>query len=153
MRDDLQRRIEEMTGHEPMSERKFATMFNGIGSKGSWADIHRLAEAEYGASARDDRGLSVVEMMDAEEADAPADMADIGTPPPPSAPAAPAIVAAPATPGAVAPGFAARAESLGLEFDGVTVDAEEQPLETVDDAPVTAVEDDLEARMAALGME
>ena len=152
-RDDLQRRIEEMTGHEPMSERKFATMFNGIGSKGSWADFYRLAEAEYAATKRDERGLTVVEMMDDEEAGTSACPADTRTHPPTPTPAPPANAFEPAKPGPVGPGFAARAESLGMDFDGVVADADEKQPEAADEAPVAAVEDDLDARMAALGME
>ena len=152
-RDDLQRRIEDMTGHEPMSERKFATMFNGIGSKGSWADFYRLAEAEYAATERDERGLTVVEIMDDEEAGTPADPEASDTPQYAFAPAAPARAPAPTEPGPVGPGFAARAESLGLEFDAVGADADETPPDASDEVPLTAVEDDLKARMAALGME
>ena len=152
-RDDLQRRIEEMTGHEPMSERKFATMFNGIGSKGSWADFYRLAEAEYAATKRDERGLTVVEMMDDEEAGTPAGPADTCTPARAPAPALPANAPEPIKPEPMGPGFAARAEDLGMEFDGVVADEDDKQPEAPDEAPVAAAEDDLEARMAALGME
>ena len=140
-----------MTGNEPMSERKFATMFNGIGSKGSWADFYRLAEAEYAATSRDDRGLSVIDLMDAEEVGEPIAPADIAVPV--QVPAEQAPVPAPTRMEPVTAGFAKRAESLGMEFVG-TVDGEDNAQsEAADEAPTAAVENDLKARMAALGME
>ena len=142
-RDDLQRRIEEMTGHEPMTERRFATVFNGLGSKGSWADFYRLAEAEYGSDVQASRSRSVDLLLEAEETPG------IGSP------SAERVSAAPVTtvPEPVAGGFAARAESLGMDFDGVVPGPEDETPPADAGVDPAAAEDDLEARMAALGME
>lgn len=80
-RDDLQRRIDEMTGHEPMGQRKFAAMFRGLGSKGSWGEFHRLANAEYGTLGRDAR--PIVDLLNEDEFDATA----MDEAPPPARPA------------------------------------------------------------------
>jgi putative transposase len=64
-RDELQKLIDKMTGHEPISERRFASFFNGIGSKGSWYDFYRLAEIEYGKRKADSR--PVVALLETDE--------------------------------------------------------------------------------------
>lgn len=64
-RDSLQRRIDELAGGEPMTERRFAAVFNGIGSKGSFADFYRLSQAEYGKSSHD--GRSIIDLLETDE--------------------------------------------------------------------------------------
>ncbi len=46
-RDALRQRVREILGDPDATGRKAATIFNGLGSKGSWGAMYRYAEAEY----------------------------------------------------------------------------------------------------------
>jgi len=46
-RDELRQRVREILGDPDATGRKAATIFNGLGSKGSWGAMYRYAEAEY----------------------------------------------------------------------------------------------------------
>lgn len=58
-RDNLQRRIDELAGGaaSTMTDRKFAAIWTGLGAKGSWNDIFRLTEDEYGPTKKDARSI------------------------------------------------------------------------------------------------
>lgn len=146
-RDDLQRRIDAMTGAEPMTERRFAQMFNGLGSKGSWADFYRMMEAEYGTGRADDARCTVLDLLESDEDGlVPAPVpAPIPTLAPPSAPSA-----APMT-----ESLAARAGRLGVKVTGVAlpVDVAVAPVDPVPVPAVQAVGASLAERLAARGMK
>lgn len=46
-RDAMRERVREILGDPKATGRKAATIFNGLGSKGSWGAMYRYAEAEY----------------------------------------------------------------------------------------------------------
>lgn len=46
-RDAMRERVREILGEEHVTGRKAATIFNGLGSKGSWGAMYRFAAAEY----------------------------------------------------------------------------------------------------------
>ena len=65
-RDELQRRISAMCGDEGVTARRAVAMYNGIGSKGSWADFYRMAEAEYGKDRNENMTRSIARLLEAE---------------------------------------------------------------------------------------
>ena len=144
-RDAIQRRIEEIAGdgRAGMTERQFAAIWAGLGSKGSWAHFSRGLETEYGA---DKDPHSVLEFLDGEEAE-PIE------PPPLLA----VTVATEHPAAAVTVGLAEQARELGMTVTGV-----ELPMDKPDApeligpsmaANPDATDDSLEAEMAALGMK
>ena len=141
-RDELQRRIDEMTGREPMTERRFAAVFNALGSQGSYADFYRLATAEYGRGRKDSR--SVVELLD--EADERVSDVEARGPRREPAPTR--------RQGKQPADLRSRAEALGVVVEGVVL-PDVAPAEHPVEAPASdqGAADDLAARMAELGVE
>ena len=145
-RDELQRRIDEMTGAEPMTERRFAQMFNGVGSKGSWGEFQRMIEAEYGTGRKGDACRTVLELLEFDEGEPVADPAPV---------AVPALAAPSAPPAPAGESMAARAGRLGMKVAGVELPAAVVPA-PVDPVPVVAAPDvgkSLAERPAARGMK
>jgi putative transposase len=138
VRDDLQNRIDAMTGAEPMTERRYAAIFNGLGSKGSWAEFYRLSNEEYGRSRKDAR--PVVDLLEEDFEWTPG-----------------AAEAAPKE----APGAAGPAANEGAGTHEPAAPAEEPAAPGKDAAAPTAPDPaaspkpkgDLAARMKLLGME
>lgn len=65
-RDALRQRVREILGDPDATGRKAATIFNGLGSKGSWGAMYRYAEAEY-----EDRSIVDLLEIGREEDDTP----------------------------------------------------------------------------------
>jgi putative transposase len=140
-RDELQRCIDEMTGREPMTQRRFAAVFNGLGSRGSYADFYRLAQVEYGASREDAR--SIVDLLERDE-DRPLEEEGQVTK---QGQAEPEPMKEPML------DLRSRANSLGVDVEGVALPqvAKAEPPATAAARPAQA--DDLAARMKKLGIE
>jgi len=77
-RDEIQRRIDEMTGREPMTERRAAAVYRGLGSKGSWDAFYRLDDRARKGGAADER--PIIDLFETEDG---WEMGPFGTPPSP----------------------------------------------------------------------
>ena len=144
-RNAIQRRIQEIAGdgQAGMTERQFAAIWAGLGSKGSWAHFSRGIETEYGA----DKDLhSVLGFLDDEEAE-----------PTENPPLLPVTTAAEQPVVAVNVGLDEQARELGMTVTGVELPVEKPdtpgPTSLSAAANFDAKGDSLEAEMAALGMK
>lgn len=136
-RDALRQRVREILGDPDATGRKAATIFNGLGSKGSWGSMYRYAEAEY-------EKRSIVDLLEIgrDEDDTPI----FGV----QAEQAPAKQQSSAPPKKAS----ALASSLGAA-SSLTVAEPEMPTRPGSGpghVDVSAEEDSLAARMATMGM-
>lgn len=136
-RDALRQRVREILGDPNATGRKAATIFNGLGSKGSWGAMYRYAVAEY-------KDRPVVDLLEIgrDEDEAPI----FGVP----AEGATAEQEASAQPGAS--GTAASPAVAASSPTAAEPKTPPLPKSGPGHADVNAEEDSLATRMAAMGM-
>lgn len=153
-RDDLQRRIDEMTGSEPMTEHRWAAMFKGLGSKGSWGEFYRLADAEYGTRRED--ASSIIDLMETDEGWTMGAAPSTQVAEPDGEPADTPAADQPPPPAPAPTDIKTRVGELGMDVAGIVLPDDTPPTATAPtpaDGPALGNDDDLQARMAALGMD